>query len=99
MSDKSVKLSEYTEQELIELRNHIDYALNHIEERKRTECFQIYIKASGKKLRFKDRDNAIDYLKELIEKDRVFDYCTDMIILDFVYLDDTEIKYCEDYGK
>jgi len=65
-------LSKYTQMDLLALRRSINEELENYENRSKTKVFSVFIAFIGTKY-FLKKENAIQYLKESIEEDYVFD--------------------------
>lgn len=89
-------LSKYTQMDLLDLRREINEELESYENRSKTKVFTVFIAFIGTKY-FLKKENAIQYLKESIDEDLVFD--GNEVKCDEKYINEAEIEsYCYDYA-
>lgn len=86
-----------TEMDLLELRKQVNDQLESYKDRDKTKVFTVFIAFIGIKY-FIKKENAIQYLKDCIEEDMLFDgneaKCHEK------YLTQSEVEnYCSDFGR
>lgn len=83
--------------DLLDLRMKVNQELDNYENRNKTKVYTVFIAFIDTKY-FLKKENAIQYLKECIEEDMLFDgneaKCHEK------YLNEAEVEsYCQDYGQ
>jgi hypothetical protein len=90
-------LKNMTQMDLLDLRMKVNQEIEGYENRSKTKVYTVFISFDGTKY-FLKKENAIQYLKECIEDDLLFD--GNEVKCHEKYLNDAEIEsYCQDYGR